>query len=129
MAKCIKIRTKKRQVCIGDLNRLIKLQNRDITPPLFGVSQFNETFTDISDTWAGIETVSGKTYFDGAGTETNITHYFYIRYDTSVNSETWIEYDGRRFDILNTEDYDERKEFMRLVCVDRGLTNKPASKA
>ena len=128
MPKCIKIRTKKRQVCIGDLNNLIKLQIRDIVAPVFGSPDYDEQFTDAAEVWAGIDTVSGKTFFDGVGTETSITHYFYIRYDATVTSETWVEFDNRRFDILTTNNLDERKEFMQLVCVDRGSSALQASK-
>jgi SPP1 family predicted phage head-tail adaptor len=99
---------------------MITLQNRAITPPVFDGIDFSETFTDAAEVWALINTISGKTFFDGVGTEINITHEIYIRYDSTVTSETWIEFNGRRFDILQTEDLEERNEFMRLTCTDRG---------
>lgn len=120
MPQCSKIRRKKRSVCIGDLRSMITLQNRAITPPVFNGIDFSETFTDAAEVWALINTVSGKTFFDDAGTETSITHEIYIRYDSTVTAETWIEFDGRRLDILQTENLEERDEFMKLVCTDRG---------
>ncbi len=129
MSKCVKIRTKKRKVCIGDLRDLIKLQNRDILEPIFGSPNFDEGFTDIAEVWAAINTVSGKEHFDDVGVGTTITHLIYIRYDALVTSETWVEFNNRRFDILDTEDVDERGEFLKLTCVDRGLVSKEASKS
>ena len=129
MPKCQKIQRKKRQVCIGDMNEQIILQDRDIGEPLFGSVDFDEDFTNIEKVWAAVNTVSGKTFFDGTGSETLITHEFLIRFDANVTAETWVEWDGRRFDILEPEDYDGRKEFMRLPCAERGAKTIEATKA
>lgn len=129
MPKCIKIQRKKRQICIGDMDEEIVLQDRAIGEPLFGSVDFGEDFTTNATVWAAIETVDGKTFFDGVNTETDITHYFYIRFDASVTAETWILWDSRRFDILKPEVYDGRKEFMRLSCAERGADSIEATKA
>lgn len=126
---CKSIRRKNRKVCIGDLNKLITLQSRAITPPDFGDPDFDETFTDGDDVWAAVNTVDGKTFFDGVNTDVNITHEFYIRYDATVTAETWVEMDDRRFDILRTNDLDERQDFMQLICVERGANTIEATKA
>ena len=129
MPKCIRIQRKKRQYCVGDLDEEIILQNRAITPPVFGAVDFTETFTATATVWAAIDTVAGKVFFDDVGTETPITHEIGIRFDATVTAETWIEFDSRRLDILNVEDLDERHEFMRLKCTDRGTVAKAASQA
>jgi SPP1 family predicted phage head-tail adaptor len=101
----------------------ITLEDRDITPPEFGSTDFSETFTTSSTVWALIETVDGKTFFDGVSTEDNVTHWVYINYDATVTAETWITLsDSRRLDILRVEDLDERNDFMLLHCTDRGAT-------
>lgn len=128
MTKCTRIRKKSRKVCIGDMQDEIKLQNRVIDPPDFGSVDFDETFTDNSTVSALINTVSGKTFFDGVGTEINITHEIYIMYDSTVNPEVWVEFKSRRIDILEVEDLDERSVFMKLICVDRGATTIEATK-
>jgi len=128
MPRCVKLKRKKRQACIGDLDTEIILQDRDIASPLFGSPDFSEDFTDLNTVWAGIETVTGKTYFDGAGVETPITHSLLIRFDATVTAETWIEFDGRRLDILAVQDLEERHEFLTLTCTDRGLISVEASK-
>lgn len=129
MPRCQKIRRKKRQVCIGDLDTEIVLQDRQITEPLFGSPDFGEAFTATATVWAAVNTVSGKTYFDGVSTDINITHEILIRYDASVTTETWVSLGGRRIDILHAEDLDERGQFMKLLCSDSGVNSAAASKA
>lgn len=130
MAKCIRVRVKKRELCIGDLDTLITIQNRDITPPVFNNVDFGENFSGDLEVWSGIETVSGKTYFDGVNTETPITHKVYMEYDSTITSESWILLENNtRLDILRVNDLDEQHEWLELVCVDRGLATNEASKA
>jgi len=131
MPVCKTIRRRHRKICIGDLDNLVKLQNRSLTAPSSGVDA-TEEFTDFQanpNVYALMETVNGKEFFDGIGTVINITHNIYIGFITGVTAETWIEFDGRRFDILDVEDLDERKEFLRLICNDRGDKLKVASGA
>lgn len=120
---CQAVGNRRRVVCAGDLNQRITLQNRDIAPPIFGDSDFSETFSGDSDRWAAIQTVTGKTFFDSVNSvDVNITHEVYIRYDSTVTAETWILYNSRRLDIMAVEDLEERNEFMKLTCVDKGIS-------
>lgn len=128
MTSCSRIKRKSRKVCLGDLGTKIKLQGRNITPPVFGSADFDEKFSLEAEVWAMINTVSGRTYFDG-NADLNITHHIYIRYDVTVTAETWIEFGGRRIDILTVENLDERSEYMKLVCIERGLVTSEAAKA
>ena len=112
---------------------VITLKDRELGAPLFEAVDFSENFTDKSesspDSFALIETATGKVYWDGVNTDTPVTHIVYIPYNDSVTSETWIEFNLRRFDILKVEDMEERHEFLKLTCVDRGLIAKDASRA
>lgn len=132
MSTCINIRRKHRKVCIGDLNTLIKLQTRSITPPSSGVD-LSETFVTTSDVYSLIETVNGKSFFNDVGIAINVTHHIYIVYIAGITDEDWIEFTdvsgNRRFDILDFEDLDERHEYLKLVCNDRGAVAKLASGA
>lgn len=127
MPQCQKLRKRKRQFCVGDLRDRITIQNRSITPPSSGVD-FDETFTNESEIDAVVNTVTGKTYFDDVGVGTNITHEIGFRFDETVTAESWILFNGRRLDILDLEDLDERHMWYRARCVDRGLVTKEASK-
>ena len=128
MARCQKIQIRKRQVCIGNMRDRIVLNTRSIKAPSFDTVDFDETFVATKTVFAGVETQTGKTFFDGVETETPISHIIYIRFDSSVTAETWITFKSRRFDILKVENLDERDEYMKLTCSDRGLESREASK-
>ena len=132
MSNCVRIRKKKRRVCVGDMKDAITLQSREITAPLFNIVDFDENFQTLDplvpEVLALIETVNGKVFFDGVNTETPVTHHIYISFQQAVTAEVWILFENRRFDILRVEDFEERHEIMKLVCVERGLATKEASK-
>lgn len=132
MATCVNIRRKHRKVCIGDLDILVKLQSRAITAPSSGVD-LSETFVTTSSVWALVETVNGKSFFNDVGIEFNVTHHIYIIFIAGITDEDWIEFEDaagdRRFDILDFEDLEERHEFLKLVCNDRGAKAKAAAEA
>ena len=129
MPQCQRIHRKRRQLCIGDMDSQITLENRNIQAPDFDTVDFDEEFTAPNPAaWALIETVRGKTFFDGVSTEKDVTHWIYINFDVTVTAETWVKLvDGRRLDILRVENLDERSDFMLLHCDDRGAVE--ASKA
>ena len=131
MSTCVRIRGKKRKLCINDLDRVITLQNRNIIPPLdFGGCEASEEFSDDNDVEAMLVTrASGYTVFDGTNTEVDISHQFYMRYDDSVSTETWILFESKRYDIITMEDLDERHEWLRLNCNVRGTTEKAVNDA
>lgn len=112
-------RKKKQNICIGDLRDEITIQSRTISEPVSGVD-FGETFTGKSTVWALVETVSGKTIFDGSNIERDVTHNIYIRYLSGITAEDWVLFKGSRMDILEVQDFDERNEFIILRCSDKG---------
>lgn len=137
MSRCQKIEKPHRKICRGDLRDVITLNFRSITEPEFNSFSFDESFTPLDDltpqTFSMIRTVEGKEYFDGAGERVFSTHHIYIAYDPRVTAEVWVTLSDpsgdRRLDILRVNDLEERHEFQQLVCADRGLVSKAASKA
>jgi len=116
-----RIHVNKRKVNVGDMHHRVLLHTRSITPPVFGSIDFTEAFAGNSR-WASIHTKDGKLVMDDVGRDVNSTHQIYIRYDSVVDSETFVQSeDGRRFKVLSVENFDNRKEYMKLNCTDRGL--------
>jgi len=120
MTQCKKIPRVKKQVCIGSLDTPIELNNRAIQAPLVGGVDFDETFTPSTTVFALVETKIGVTIFDDSNTERTISHFFYIRFDSTVTQETWIKYNGNLYDIINVENLQEKDEFLLLRCNLRG---------
>jgi SPP1 family predicted phage head-tail adaptor len=107
----------------------IQIQTRGLQGPAFGATDFDENFSDVPLTWASIETINGATRFDGVSRDLNVTHRIRIRFDATVTSESWLLLeDGQRLDVVDVNPLDERKDFMELICVTRGLNTKDASK-
>ncbi len=133
MSNCKFIRKKNRRLCIGDLIDWIIIHNRQIKAPDFDAIDFDEDFTPVvpesPGRWSMINTIHGKTWFDGVSTEERVTHEIGIEFDPGVTSENWVEFEGQRLDILEINPLDERKEFMLLICTNRGLITKEATKS
>jgi SPP1 family predicted phage head-tail adaptor len=129
MPVCQKLRSRIRKPCLGDLNTEITLQSRSITPSATVSIDFTETFTGLATVWASIKTVRGKTEFDGANVEREITHEFIARFLSGIDTETWVLFEGIRYDIIKTEDLEERHEFMLLMCSKLGPDTIPVNDA
>ena len=127
MPICVKLRRKRRQPCVGDLDTLITLQDRALTPPT--EVDFTELFTENSIVWAMVNTVRGKTAFDEANVERDITHEFTIRFAEGITSETWVLFEGKRHDIIDTEDLEERHAWLVLRCAKLGPTTQVVNDA
>ena len=129
MPLCKKIRGQKRQICIGDMDKLITLQIRDIKPPgtLDAANQFyfTEGFSNTVNptVYARVKTVRGRTAFDNTNTERTVTHDIGLYFDAEITAEIWIDFEGTRLDIITVENLDNRSEFMLLECTDRGLSS------
>ena len=119
----------KRESSIGDMRDRIKLHIRAIQSPEFGTQNFTEKLSGTKEVWASVKTVVGRTLFTGANIDVALTHEIIIRYDEDVTSETWIEFQSNNLKIVKVEDLDNRHEFMRLKCTERGDKDIGAAQA
>ena len=124
-----KYRKKNRTLCVGDLVDRIVLQNRTLVAPPFGSADATEKFDGCWKAWSAVNTVRGKTFFAGVNVEVPVTHEVGLRFDARVSAETWILFQGRRLDVLEVEDLEERHEWMVLTCTERGDAALEASRA
>jgi head-tail adaptor len=131
MAIIKKIKRIEKKVCIGSMNKLIRLKVRSLTPPLGDTPDFGETFSQLVDVWAMVETIVGEEIFDDSNVRRLITHDFYIRYLQDITFELWLLYPAQigntkelYFDILKVENLNMENEFLKLRCSDRGDATK-----
>ena len=127
MAQCTLVKFKHRRICIGDLNRVVSLMTRTLDAPQSSVD-FGHTFTDLT-TWAALATVKGKDVFAGTNMSTLISHIFYVRYRSDVTAEWWIKYKSKNYDIVDTENLEERNEFLAIFCNVRGASDQPVNES
>lgn len=154
MTICVRIKGKKREPCIDDLDRIVTLKNRSITPPKGGSVDFTEVFSDLEineddlvggsfsnafsnsfqvsdqglqdgEVWAMIESLSSAaTIFDEVNQEQAISHKLLVYFVAGVTAETWVEFEDQRFDVVKAEDLDLRHEWIMLYCNLRGSSVK-----
>lgn len=98
----------------------IILQGREIVAPQGEEVDYTLTFADQDTVLAVISTSRGETVFDSTNTERDVTHRFVIMYVSGVTSETWIEYNGSKFDILDVENISEQNKILILRAAKRG---------
>lgn len=124
------VKHRRRKICVGDLIHPIKLLPRDITEPGFGKTDFTEDFSGGKDVFAKVITTAGATVFNGINVDVNVTHEVYIRFDSDVGAETWVELeDGTRLKVIFADNLDERNEWLKLICAERGPASQGASEA
>ena len=112
--KCVKINGKNRQLCIGDLDRLITMFTKSIKSD--GDVDYKNVFTDPKEKYAMVSTQDGVTIFDEKNIEMVVSHYFYVLFDRLITAEKWIQFQGNQFRIVKVQDFDERHQFMLLYC-------------
>lgn len=124
----VNVKKRTRKVCVGDLNHLIKILPRDLVEPKFMETDFGEDFAGHWEVLAKVVTTKGATVFNGVNTDVNVTHEVYIRFDADVTAEAWVDLDdGTRLNVVFIDDLDERHEWMKLICSERGANSQEAS--
>lgn len=129
MTFCKNISPKKRELCVGDLNKRVRVQVRSLISKGYEDTKYGEDFKTIKSLWAALETTRGYQSFSDVGIENNITHKFYIRYsmEYTVTSEDWIEYKCDKYKIVDVENLDENDEYLLLFCTKKGSKNVVAN--
>lgn len=127
MPVCRKIKSIKRQICIGDLKDRIELSIRSQVSKNDGKIKSVMDFTALATVWAKVTTTRGSQLFDGVEISDPFTHQIEIRYRDDVDAEKWIDFKGNRYDIVDVQDYDERHDFLLLLCKKKGDQTKEAN--
>lgn len=121
---CESIKKNKNKVCIGDLDKRIKIQTTSITANNAPGGLSTTGFADIYSCWALVKTSANRQFIDGVNIENGLNTDFFIRYTASVNLEQqlWVEYAGNRFKIVNTNNIDKDNQIVRLRSSETGST-------
>lgn len=120
MVVCIKIRGKRRQLCVGDLDRKIMIQSRAIVAPVGDLVDYSESFVTTIEVWALVQTTRGSQLFDGVEISNPFTHMFYIMFLADLTFENWILFEDIKYKIQDIEDLDERHEVTLIKAIKKG---------
>jgi SPP1 family predicted phage head-tail adaptor len=107
-------------VCAGDLRYPITLHVRDLTPP--DNVDFGVTFTTTKTVRAAVVINNPISDVDDTNTNALNTHLFYVRYDSAIDNAYMVEWDSTYYTVNSIEELDFRKNFLKLICSERGDT-------
>lgn len=114
----INLTPKKTKLCIGSMDKRIRIQKRLQRFQSGGQTLVFQTTWTV---WAGVETRSGLEKFNEINIENVPTHIWRIRAIDDLTSEYWINYSGNNYRILSVETVNEGGHqliYTRLTGVD-----------
>lgn len=134
MGTCETKRIKATLLCIGDLNHLCEIQERELQESDFESSQPVEVFTTLRYQWFAIETVgAGVARFAKINVLEAATHIFWTVYDADFpvieERNTWILSGAKRYKILKSHNINELNTTVAIQTVERGPDTLEASQA
>jgi SPP1 family predicted phage head-tail adaptor len=105
--------TTKVQLTIGGINRNVKIQSKSASVDSFG--QPIDTWTDLIDCLATIESVSGREFIGGQAIQSEVTQIVTVKYRSWIKPNMRILYGSRIFQVMymivNEENLD-----LKLQC-------------
>lgn len=110
-------------ITAGDLNRRIAIRLVSEVPN--GAFGLDEQLTAPVPRWAKHEPIHGLALRAGKQTGEAPTDLFYVRRGTGtrpedITSAHVVEYDGRRYRVVDTLDHEGKRQFTRITAKDLG---------
>lgn len=96
------------------LNHRVIFERRGVAQSVTG--QPLETWTTIADTWARVEPVNGREYFNASGERAKVTHKITLRYGPDLAPRDRAIFGGRIFDIKSVMNLEESNRRLLLMC-------------
>lgn len=122
-------RARLRKVPIGDMRTPVKIHQAQILAPTAGVDMGREIAPVVEPWFCKVTTVTGVTLFDSSNIEQIITHDFQGRFNQDISRDMVIEHKGNYFRIISAENFEDKDQFMRLRCTERGAIAKEVNQA
>ena len=133
MAVCQNITPKKKKLCLSAFRKKISLFRRSILAPASSQAHSHD-YEPFANPFAAIETKGkGVDIFDGIetsgadGIPVVASHVVMIKYRDDLTAEDYVRFGGDNYDILKTENVDERNQYLRLFCALKGDEDKAAA--
>ena len=109
---------KDRETAMRDLRRVyrhpVMIQTYEAT-----LNEWNEpvqTWKDWKQVWVSIEPISGREYWAKHQAQAEVSHRIRMRYIPGVLPTMRIVYGDRIFEIESVIDWEERNEYLQLMC-------------
>ncbi|NJO37688.1 MAG: phage head closure protein [Rhizobiales bacterium] len=117
------------KVPAGDFRDRVTVHETTSSPRRGGGTE--KTFTPIGPPlWMKVETLATSTHdFNGVNVEELPTHRFTARWRADITAENFLEFNGARFEILEIEDPESRREYLVMKCRQTGAVDREAARA
>ena len=90
--------------------------NHRITFQIQNLDSEEEEWNDIVTTWASINPISGREYYQAETINSDLTHKVRLRYRKGITPDMRILYNGRIFYIVSVINEYEKNTILQLMC-------------
>ncbi len=107
------------RTAIGRLRHRLWLERVDRTADGGGGAE--ESWIKLADIWAEIRPVGGSEIYDSDALVGRTSHEIIVRFRPDVSPTMRLSSETRRFEISAVIDIDERRRWLKCLCVERDL--------
>ncbi len=104
---------------IGRLRHRLTIEEVTRTPD--GGGGASESWSSIATVWASITPTGGAEAIDADALAGRLSHEVVFRYRPGVEPAMRLRYGARLFEIAAVIDVDERKRWLKCLCMERDL--------
>lgn len=90
--------------------------NHRITFQIQNLDSEEEEWNDIVTTWASINPISGREYYQAETINSDLTHKVRLRYRKGITPDMRILYKDRIFNIVSVINEYEKNTMLQLMC-------------
>lgn len=104
----------RRTINIGKLNKRITFKKlSEIEDEMLQEKQGLKTICTV---WASFYPVRGTERYELQKIQSEISHKCYIRYRNDIDSDCFIEYKGKKYNIESAIDVDDEHKIIEILC-------------
>lgn len=109
-----------RTIQIGKLNKRLKFNK--LTDSVDSMGQSKKQLAEICEVWGSLYPIRGNEFYELQKIQSKITHKAYIRYRAEIDSNCFIQYEDKIYNIESVLDVDLEHKMLEIMCSEH--TNK-----
>lgn len=126
---CQKTKIKENRYCIGNLKTSTIFYTRSLTARSDNQIDPDETFSDATTVWVGIQSIKGIDYFDGTNLNGTATVKIVARYNSNIENKKFIAINNKYFRVLRTINVSQQSRWLEFLCEEKGTISNKSNKA
>lgn len=105
-----------RTLNIGKLNKRLTFKRLDEVED--DLQQKTQSLAKVCTVWGSLYPVRGIEYYELQKIQSKITHKCYVRYREDIDSNCYIEHQGKIYTIQSALDVDLEHKMLEIMCVE-----------